>query len=275
MSDLVPLKELITSLEYGTKLHVSVWCFAPISKGLLSLDFDQIMHTSPFCDAAKARPGGYARCIRCKKWANEKARNTRRPFGGFCIHGIYEYCVPVEYDGQVVCIVYVGNFVPDPARFRVKNAPGLAEQFFDTVESSASKSHCRRVAETVASYIRLLLPLSAPSESDRSGYLVRNLKHYADTHYLYEIHLSQLAEIFHYNEKYIGRIFKKEMGISFRQYVNQHRLDYAKNLLSTTDDSILEVALCSGFNNISYFNRIFKERFSCSPKEFRSMQRLS
>ncbi len=267
MADYVSLKDMIASLEYGTKLHVSVWFFQPVGIAALSLDPEQIMHASPFCDAAKSRPGGYARCIRCKKWANEKALRTRRPFSGYCINGLYEYCIPVGQDGRTVCVVYAGNLVPDKSVFAAKNHPYPVD--FSTVETTASVDDCRRAAEAVASYIRMLLALCPPEETDRSGQLVQNLRQYADTNYRYEISLSQLAEMFHYNEKYIGRIFKNEMGISFRQYVNRRRLDYAKKLLATTDVPILDIALRSGFNNVTYFNRVFKECYGVPPTECR------
>ena len=269
MADFVSLNDLIRSLEYGTKLHISVWYFDPVCHELLLPSPEHIMHSSPFCDAAKSRPGGYTRCTRCKKQANAKALRTRRPFEGYCIHGLYEACVPVEYEGRVVCVVYCGNAAPDPDLLRAKNA-NLAEEFLDTVDCTATPRDCRRMADAVAGYIRLLLSQLPPAAPDRSDYLIRNLKQYAESNYLYEIRLSDLAQIFHYNEKYIGRIFKKETGTSFRQYVNSLRLDHARKLLSTTDLSVLDISLRCGFNNVTYFNRVFKERFGRTPGQIRS-----
>ncbi|MBO5213978.1 MAG: helix-turn-helix domain-containing protein [Clostridia bacterium] len=263
------LEDLILSIEYGTGLHVSVWFFSPVESDFLALSYAHMIHASPFCEEAKRRPGGYTRCMRCKKWANEKALRTRRPFGGLCIHGIYEYCVPVEYDGQIVCVVYAGNSHPLPDQratnpyFFVSNAQPDGETVF------ATPLECRRAAETVAGYLRLVLPLSK-RKTDHAEYLVQRMKCYAKANYLYPVDLTQLAGMFHYNEKYIGRIFKKSVGMSFRQYLNSLRLTHAKELLLTTDDSVLQIALASGFNTVTYFNRIFREAEKCSPKDFRS-----
>lgn len=269
MSTFGTLEALIQSIEYGTDLRVSVWFFEPIENDVLVLSKKHIIHSSPFCEEAKRRPGGYARCLRCKKWVNEKALQTRLPFEGLCIHGIYEYCIPVEYDKQVVCVVYAGNSHP------LSNQGATNPYFFlsntqpDPAVLSASNQDCKRAAESVAGYIRLALPLSKKG-SDSSEYLVQQIKCYAKENYLYDINLSQLAGMFHYNEKYIGRIFKKTVGMSFRQYLNSLRLIHAKELLLSTDDSILQIALSSGFNTVTYFNRVFRELEKCSPKEFRS-----
>ncbi len=263
------LEDLIQSMEYGTGLHVSVWFFAPIENEFLYLNYDHVIHSSSFCEEAKRRPGGYFRCMRCKKWANEKALKTRRPFDGLCIHGIYEYCLPVEYDGQIVCVVYAGNSHPLPNQGATNPYFFLSNSQPDPSVCSASCEDCRRAAEAVAGFIRLALPFSKKG-GDSSEYLVQRMKAYAKANYLFDIDISQLSGMFHYNEKYIGRIFKRHVGISFRQYLNVLRLNHAKELLLTTDDSILQVALSSGFNTVTYFNRIFRELEKCSPKEFRS-----
>lgn len=263
------LEDLIQSIEYGTGLHVSVWFFVPLKNDLLYLNYDHVIHSSSFCEEAKRRPGGYPRCMRCKKWANEKALKIRRPFEGWCIHGIYEYCIPVEYDDQIVCVVYAGNSHPLPNQGATNPYFFLSDSRPDPTVCSASRGDCRRAAEAVAGYIRLALPFSKKG-GDSSAYLVQRIKDYAKANYLYNMDLIQLAGMFHYNEKYIGRIFKKYVGMSFRQYLNSLRLTHAKELLLTTDDSILQVALASGFNTVTYFNRIFQEVEKCSPRTFRS-----
>ncbi|MBO5912812.1 MAG: helix-turn-helix transcriptional regulator, partial [Clostridia bacterium] len=53
------------------------------------------------------------------------------------------------------------------------------------------------------------------------------------------------------------------------QYVNRLRLNYAKNLLLSSEKSIIDVALDSGFENVTYFNRCFKQESGLTPTEFR------
>jgi AraC-like DNA-binding protein len=66
------------------------------------------------------------------------------------------------------------------------------------------------------------------------------------------------------------KIFKEQMGISPNQYVLELRLDKAMQLLRATNMSINEIADQAGFDSISYFSRMFKQRTSISPKEYRA-----
>ena len=76
--------------------------------------------------------------------------------------------------------------------------------------------------------------------------------------------------MFHYNPLYLGRLFKKETGSSITDFINAQRLNYAAQLLRETGYSILSVAGRTGFNNVTYFNRLFKHSYGISPKNYRA-----
>jgi AraC-like DNA-binding protein len=59
------------------------------------------------------------------------------------------------------------------------------------------------------------------------------------------------------------------MGISYIHYLNDVRLAHARNLLVSTNLSILEIAQKSGFENASYFNRKFKDKYGITPRQAR------
>ena len=59
------------------------------------------------------------------------------------------------------------------------------------------------------------------------------------------------------------------MGSDFIEYLNDYRLTMAERLLKTSDASVLEIAEMSGFDNLSYFNRIFKKKYGESPGKWR------
>ena len=63
--------------------------------------------------------------------------------------------------------------------------------------------------------------------------------------------------------------FKSAMGTSFTSYLSSYRLSMAARLLLLTNDSILDIALSCGYENLSYFNRSFKKRYKKTPSEYR------
>ena len=63
--------------------------------------------------------------------------------------------------------------------------------------------------------------------------------------------------------------FKQNIGTGFIDYLNDYRLTMADRLLKTSDSPVLEIAVQCGFDNLSYFNRIFKKKYGVSPGKAR------
>ncbi len=92
---------------------------------------------------------------------------------------------------------------------------------------------------------------------------------YMNKNYDKQIALADLAKLVNMTEVSFSRFIKKRTGISFIDSLNEIRLGHASRILIDTTNSIAEVSYSCGFNNISNFNRLFKKKKSCTPKEFR------
>ena len=98
---------------------------------------------------------------------------------------------------------------------------------------------------------------------------IKAILEYIKINYMNPISIKDLANVVNFSEHYFMRFFKKYMGMTCVDYINEYRLNIATNLLETTDMSIMEIAVKVGVNNISYFNKIFKKKFNLTPKEYR------
>lgn len=87
--------------------------------------------------------------------------------------------------------------------------------------------------------------------------------------------LTSLTKITGYDYAYLSRFFKNSTSFSFTSYVNNYRLNHACYLLESSNDSIIECALASGYKSIRTFNRNFKEKFGITPEAFRLNRRGS
>lgn len=92
---------------------------------------------------------------------------------------------------------------------------------------------------------------------------------YINEHFQEPITLNQLANILSFTPNYLGMLFKKHMNCTFHEYLNRLRLKYACNLLSSSNMSIREIALSSGYSSVEYFTSSFKKTMMMTPNQFR------
>lgn len=84
-----------------------------------------------------------------------------------------------------------------------------------------------------------------------------------------DISLQDLADKFGYNSNYLSTLFKKNSGVTFKNFLILQRVKNAEYMLATTDKSIIEIANTCGFNDSNYFSTIFKNIHGMSPREYR------
>ena len=90
-----------------------------------------------------------------------------------------------------------------------------------------------------------------------------------NANYSRPITLAEVAKIANMPEVSFSRFIKKRTGSTFIDSLNEIRLGHATRMLIDTTHNVAEVAYKCGFNNMSNFNRIFKKKKNCTPKEFR------
>jgi AraC-like DNA-binding protein len=98
---------------------------------------------------------------------------------------------------------------------------------------------------------------------------VEKVMEYLNLNFDKNVTLAEAAKIASMTEVSFSRFFKSRTGISFIDSLTEIRLGHASRKLIDTTEAIAEVAYNCGFNNISNFNRIFKKKKGCTPKEFR------
>lgn len=92
---------------------------------------------------------------------------------------------------------------------------------------------------------------------------------YMQSYYDKEISLADVARVVNMPEVSFSRFIKKRTGKTFIESLNEIRLGHASRMLIDTTETISEISYKCGFNNLSYFNRIFRRKNGCTPKEFR------
>ena len=103
---------------------------------------------------------------------------------------------------------------------------------------------------------------------------VNRVAGYLADHYQENSSLDELASRFFTNKFYLTRIFKQVTGFTIREYLHIQRVQKAQEFLRSSLLPITEIALMVGFENVSYFEKIFRRYCMQSPREYRVSQRL-
>ena len=98
---------------------------------------------------------------------------------------------------------------------------------------------------------------------------------YIDSNYHRPITLQELSSIADLSKGHLCRVFKREMGRSAFDHIINRRLQHALYQLKSGDSKVLSIALESGFSDLTYFNRIFKKKIGCSPRQYRQQSNIS
>ena len=108
-----------------------------------------------------------------------------------------------------------------------------------------------------------------PAVQSKTLEKLKTILKYVEEHYTDHITIEDMAALTFYSKSHFMKFFKAHMGSGFIEYLNDYRLTMAERLLRSSDLSVLEVAEQSGFDNLSYFNRIFKRKYGSSPGKYR------
>ena len=112
------------------------------------------------------------------------------------------------------------------------------------------------------------LSIEPQKDKEKSAVLRFMATEYANAELSLESAASQLG----INRTKINDILKEELGLTFTTYLNKLRLTEAARLLSQNEDvNVSEIAYLVGYNNPSYFNKLFKIEYECTPKTFKAL----
>lgn len=183
------------------------------------------------------------------------------------IEGLYQF--PVLIDGR--------NMLFE----EVKACYKRMEQKMKEIESCAQENEMLREGAYLqfkAALFEMLAILyknnqiKAVRQEQGNEYQIESLKRILD--YIGEysnrtISLSELSGLAHMNPQYFCRFFKRNIGKTVTEYLNDIRIEQAADRLLSTDEKVITIAQDCGFDNIGYFIRRFKRAFGCTPTEYR------
>jgi len=142
----------------------------------------------------------------------------------------------------------------------------LNNQFLKSIQLIDSMDtlcyHLQEIVETFSESLFNYIP-------SKNSELIRKAMIYISTHFNESLSLEDVAMHVHLHPSYFSKMFKSSIGSSFKEYLNMVRIEESKRLLANTDFSIIDIAIAIGFEDQSYFSKVFKKYTGLTPKQFR------
>lgn len=126
------------------------------------------------------------------------------------------------------------------------------------------------IREKLCRELKAVMEKTSRYENKNLSKMVWDAVHYIEEYYMNpELSLQYLADEFHTNTAYLGRMFRKETGSSFADYLNTFRVKKAEGLLVSTNYKGIELAEKVGFASYNYFYIVFKKITGRKPMDVR------
>ena len=204
--------------------------------------------------------------------------------------------VDIPPEVEVVAVVLIVNY-----EFMKNIIPDLSEKYFltevhsDMDEIRSSMEFFSRYADNqralkpyeqlklIGEMYRLLYLLCRdalaareevyPINNEKNMERLRGIMLYVNEHYREQILQHAVAEKFYFTKEYFSRFFRKNTGMTFKEYLMRVRVKAAKEEILKTDKSILEIAMDTGFTDARSLIHAFKEVYDITPYQFRKKNR--
>lgn len=138
----------------------------------------------------------------------------------------------------------------------------ISESSFEEGILRGSRAHLARFAIEYGDYLTQL-------RKNVSRGVLAEIEREVRENYAENLTLRELSQKYYVNSAYLGQLFRKKYGISFKEYLNNYRMEQAAQKLLRTDDKIYQIAQEVGYKDLDYFINRFIAAKGCTPAKFR------
>ena len=166
----------------------------------------------------------------------------------------------------------------EPFSFKLKNAPVFIKEFENATrlwknKNTAFHMRCKAILYNIISMMQR--EYSSKYMARSTANLIAPAVEYIKRNYTNEICIPELSLMCKISEDYFRKIFQNTFGTSPRKYINELKISYAKELITSGMYTVTEAAELSGYTDISYFSREFKKAFGSCPANYRKSTQIN
>ena len=144
------------------------------------------------------------------------------------------------------------------------------ENLTDLADKVVEQLDAEYLCEVLCEVVDFVSAVRQEAVPDTTRGLVKRAAIYIDEHYFEELTLSSLAEQFHVESSYFSRLFRQETGENVMLYIAKTRIRRAQEYMKEEGRSLTEIAFLTGYDDYTYFNRVFRKMTGMSPRDYKA-----
>lgn len=153
----------------------------------------------------------------------------------------------------------------------MKHGIQATKLFYDELSIRISDNAMESTVDMIR-WVNYLLEKTFEYEEEvtKSATIIDKINNYIHDHYSEDIGRNEIASVFYLTPEYLAKLYKKKTGMNLKDYINEYRIEKAKELLKIGEKNVSDIAEIVGFDNFSYFSTLFKKITGLTPKEFKN-----
>ena len=262
---------LIKDCELSVSLH-------PISDETLITHSTLInfnIHDNPYCSYIKSLPNGHTHCLSQQKKIFKHCCETGESFCKICYAGVKEYVYPLFDGNNILGFICVSGYACDQSNKYVSLVAETFDSKLDVVLKEYNKLQTnlpdkKRIDTLILPLCKMLeFAYIKEVKESKTDSLNEAICRYIQRNYSMDLTTDLICNHFSCSKSYFSHSFKSYTGKTFREYLTDIRLNYAKQLLKHSALNVTQISFSIGFNDSNYFSNIFKQRIGISPLAYR------
>ncbi len=177
----------------------------------------------------------------------------------------WEY-IRVKQMVRKICNIFMDYQTRQNLTKNIVDLENMVEMADKTIESLDVEELCSVLEELIQSIVNI----SGEEASGSIREVVKESVAYIDANFFEELSLASLSERFGVESSYYSRIFRQETGKNLMLYIALRRIQKAKEYMQDTSINLAEVAFMVGYDDYTYFNRVFRKMTGISPRDYRN-----
>ena len=246
---------------------------------------------SEFCKVFRKNSTLSLFCEKCDLKALNKVLLSRTPYIYKCHSGLIDVIIPILYEGEIIGAFLIGQFLlENNQEFELEKI--LKENMGKNIDLKLLQEKYKELTvislEKLESIIRIVTYSTyyiadciknkkwlemkntvSKVKIELSNSKIAPIIKYINEHINENVSLSLGANLCNMSQSQFSRTFKKETGKTFKEYILLKKIEQAKFYIKTTDKSFSEISDFLGFEDSSYFTKLFKKYEGIPPKEYK------